>query len=225
MKIAAIIPAYNEEKSISPIIRVARENALINEVIVVDDGSSDATTEVARGDGANVVRIEENQGKGNALEVGIQETDADILLFLDADLVGLRSQHLTMLLEPVIEEVADMTVGAIDRKMFRTFLNEWFRKTESPFSGMRVIKSSFWREIPKKYKKKFYIESVITYLAKKNNLKVMPFVLEGVRHITKERKMGFWEGSKARWKMNWQIILINLALRLKPKNSLKIHSR
>jgi len=223
MKIAAIIPAYNEEKSISPIIRVAKENNLINEVIVVDDGSLDITSEIARQNGAKVVRIENNQGKGKALERGVQETKADILLFLDADLVGLTPQHLTMLLEPVLQGAADMTVGAIDRKMFRTFLNECFRKTESPFSGMRAIKRSFWEKIPKKYKKKFYIESVITYLAKKNNLKVLPFVLEGVRHITKERKMGFWEGSKARWKMNWQIAFINLALRLKTKDSLKIH--
>jgi len=223
MKIAAIIPAYNEEKSIEPVIRVAKENDLVDEVIVVDDGSFDATTEIARKNGAKVVRIENNQGKGNALETGVQKTDADILLFLDADLVGLTPQHLTMLLEPVLQGVAEMTVGAIDRKMFRTFLNEWFRKTESPFSGMRVIKRSFWEKVPKKYKKKFYIESVITYLAKKNNLKVSPFVLEGVRHITKEKKMGFWEGSKARWKMNWQIVSINLVLRLKTKDSLKIH--
>jgi len=223
MKIAAIIPAHNEEKSISPIIRVAKENDLINEVIVVDDGSSDSTSIIARESGVKVVKIENNQGKGNALEVGVQETEADILLFLDADLIGLTSKHLTMLLEPVLQESVDMTVGAIDRKMFGTFLNEWFRKTESPFSGMRVIKRSFWKQIPKKYKKKFYIESVITYLAKKNNLKVQPFVLEGVRHIIKEKKMGFWEGTKARWKMNGQIILINLVLRLKTKNSLKIH--
>jgi len=223
MKIAAIIPAYNEEKSISPIIRAAKENDLISEVIVVDDGSSDATSEIAQENGVEVVKIENNQGKGNALEMGVQETKADILLFLDADLVGLTSQHLTMLLEPVLQGSAEMTVGAIDRKMFRTFLNEWFRKTESPFSGMRAIKRSFWEKIPKKYKKKFYIESVITYLAKKNNIKVQPFVLEGVRHITKEKKMGFWEGSKARWKMNWQIVLINFTLRLKSKDSLKIH--
>ncbi len=223
MKVATIIPAYNEEESIGPVVRVARENNLINEVIVVDDGSSDATSEIARENEAKVVRIENNQGKGKALEIGVQQTKADLLLFLDADLVGLTSQHLTMLLEPVLKGSADMTVGAIDRKMFRTFLNEWFRKTESPFSGMRAIKRSFWEKIPKKYKKKFYIESVITYLAKKNNLKVVPFVLGGVRHITKERKMGFWEGSKARWKMNWQIALINIVLRFKTKESLKIY--
>ena len=223
LKVAVIIPAHNEEKSISPIIMVAKENDLINEVIVVDDGSSDATSEIAKRNEVRVVRTENNQGKGNALEVGVQETDAGILLFLDADLIGLTSQHLTMLLEPVLEGSVDMTVGAIDRKMFGTFLNEWFRKTESPFSGMRAIKRSFWEQISKKYKKKFYIESVITYLAKKNNLKVQPFVLKGVRHIIKEKKMGFWEGTKARWKMNGQIVLINLILRLKTKNSIKIH--
>jgi len=130
---------------------------------------------------------------------------------------------LTMLLEPVLKGGADMTVGAIDRKMFGTFLNECFRKTESPFSGMRIIKRSFWEQIPGKYKKKFYVESVITYLAKKSKLKVQPFVLQGVRHIMKEKKMGFWQGTGARWKMNAQIVFINFVLRMRANQLAKIH--
>jgi glycosyltransferase involved in cell wall biosynthesis len=221
MKVAAIIPAYNEEKSIGPVVRAAKDNNLIDEVIVVDDGSFDMTSVIAQDSGGRVVRTENNQGKGRALEKGVQSTDANILLFLDADLIGLTPKHLSMLLEPVMRGEVEMTVGAIDRKMFGTFLNEWFRKTESPFSGMRVIKRSFWEEVPGRYKKKFYVESVITYLAKKNKMRTQPFVLEGVKHIVKENKMGFWKGSKARWKMNGQIILINLALRFRPNEAIK----
>ena len=215
MKIATIIPAHNEEKSIGPIVRVAKENELIDEVIVVDDGSSDTTSEVAEKNGARVIKLKNNQGKGRALEEGVKNTKADVLLFLDADLIKLSEDHLTMLLQPVIKGEADMTVGAIDRKMFGTFLNEWFRKTESPFSGMRAIKRSFWNRIPNNYKKKFYIESAITYFAKRDKIKVQPFVLEGVRHIIKEKKLGFWQGTKSRWAMNFQIVMVNLVLRLR----------
>jgi len=221
MKVAAIIPAYNEEKSIASVVQAAKENNLIDEVIVVDDGSFDMTSKIARESGARVIKMEDNQGKGRALEQGVQSTDADILLFLDADLIGLTSKHLTMLLEPVLQNKADTTVGAINRKMFGAFLNEWLRKTESPFSGTRVIKRGFWEKIPANYKKKFYVESVITYLAKKGQLKTQPFVLEGVRHIVKEKKMGIWKGSKARWKMNGQIVLINLALRFKKAEAIQ----
>ena len=215
MKIATIIPAHNEEKSLGLIVRVAKSNDLVNEVIVVDDGSTDSTSDIARDNGARVIKLDTNQGKGKALEIGVKSTKAELLLFLDADLIGLTKEHLTMLLEPVIKGKADMTVGAIDRKMFGTFLNEWFRKTESPFSGMRAIKRSFWNRIPESYKKKFYIESAITYFAKRDKIDVHPFVLEGVRHIIKEKKLGFWKGTKARWSMNAQIVIINLVLRLK----------
>ncbi len=215
MKIATIIPAHNEEKSLGPIVRVAKRNNLIDEVIVVDDGSVDLTSKIAQDNGAKLIRLEKNQGKGKALEIGVKGTKADLLLFLDADLINLNKEHLTMLLKPVIEGKADMTVGAIDRKMFGNFLNEWFRKTESPFSGMRAIKRSFWDRIPENYKRKFYIESAITYFAKRDKINVQPFVLEEVRHIIKEKKLGFWKGTLARWNMNYQIVVVNLVLRLK----------
>jgi len=218
MKIAAIIPAYNEEKTIANVIKATKQSRFLDEIIVVDDGSIDGTKKIAQDLGIKVISNPKNLGKGKALIKGVEITDADILLFLDADLVKLTKEHLTMLLEPVIKGKVDMTVGAIDRKMFGNFLNEWFRKTESPFSGMRAIKRSFWDRIPNNYKKKFYVESAITYFAKRDNIKVQPFVLEGVRHIVKEKKMGFWQGTKARWKMNFQIVFINIALRLNFKN-------
>ena len=218
MKIAAIIPAYNEEKTIANVIKATKQSRFLDEIIVVDDGSIDGTKKIAQDLGIKVISNPKNLGKGKALIKGVEITNADILLFLDADLVKLTKEHLTMLLEPVIKGKVDMTVGAIDRKMFGNFLNEWFRKTESPFSGMRAIKRSFWDRIPNNYKKKFYVESAITYFAKRDNIKVQPFVLEGVRHIVKEKKMGFWQGTKARWKMNFQIVFINIALRLNFKN-------
>ncbi len=217
MKVAAIIPAYNEAKTISAVVKVAKSNILIDEVFVVDDGSLDKTAAVAREVGANVVRIKNNQGKGRALEIGVQRVDSEILLFLDADLVGLTSGHIDNLLKPVMSGEADMTVGAIDRKMFGIFLDSWLRRTESPFSGMRAIKRDFWDKIPKCYKKKFYIESAITYLAKENKLRIKPLILDGVNHIIKEKKMGFWKGTKERCKMNAQIILINLFLKMKTR--------
>ncbi len=222
MKIAAIIPAFNEEKSIGPIIRVAKKHPLVDEVIVVDDGSSDATAKISRQEGARIIQNKKNQGKGRAMERGVESTNADILLFLDADLLGLGKKHLDALLEPVIKGQADMTVGAVDRSGIGPYLNQWLSRTESPFSGMRAIKRFFWEAIPSRYKKVFYVESVITYLAKNNKFNTKPFILEGVKHIVKEKKLGFWEGSKARWKMHGQIIWINLALRLKPHKRIKI---
>lgn len=222
MKVAAIIPAFNEEKTIAPIVRAAKSHPLISETIVVDDGSFDATFEIAQEAGARVIKSVENQGKGRALEKGVQGTDAELLLFLDADLIGLEKKHLDWLLQSVIRGQADMTIGAIDRSVLGPFLGRWLRRTESPFAGTRALKRSFWEAIPDRYKKEFYIESVITYLAKKNKLKTKPFILKGVKHVVKEKKLGIWKGTKERWRMNAQIVFINFALRVKPRASIKI---
>lgn len=221
MKIAAIIPAYNEEATVSNVVNCVKNNSHIHEVIVVDDGSFDKTAELSQKSGAKVIKLNNNTGKGNALEQGVKNTTADILLFLDADLIGLNESHINRLLEPVIKGEADMTVGAVDRSDISPQFNKRFEKKGTPISGIRALKKSFWDEIPREYKKKFYIESAITYFAKKKKLKKKPFVLKGVKHRIKEEKMGKKQGRKARLKMIGQIIFINTVLRLTPKKKFR----
>ncbi len=216
MKTAAIIPAYNEEKSLGDVLNVVVGHPLIGEVIVVDDGSKDSTSVVAKAHNVSrVITLNENGGKGRALDIGVQNTEADIILFLDADLIGFRQIHVTNLIKPVIDKECEMTVGAIDRSKLSSALNRKLNRIESPFSGMRAIKRNVWDIVPEAYKNKFYIETAITYLAKKKGIKVKPMVLTGVTHIIKEKKMGFWKGHWARWKMHWNIIWASILLRIK----------
>ncbi len=159
MKTAAIIPAYNEEKSLGQVLDVVVNHPLIDEVIVVDDGSIDSTSLVAKKHNASrVIILNENVGKGKALDVGVQNTEADIILFLDADLIGFKSIHVTNLIKPVIDNECEMTVGAIDRSKLSPALNRKLNRIESPFSGMRAIKRKVWDIVPDEYKN---IESLI----------------------------------------------------------------
>ncbi|HHI00582.1 MAG TPA: glycosyltransferase family 2 protein, partial [Thermococcus litoralis] len=82
-RISVIIPAYNEAKRIGKVLSKIPE--FVDEVIVVDDGSEDSTSEVAKNHGAEVIRIEENQGKGAAMREGIKKVSGDIVIFMDAD--------------------------------------------------------------------------------------------------------------------------------------------
>lgn len=214
MKIAAIIPAFNEEKTIANVIRAAQATDYINEIIVVDDGSSDNTGEVARKCGARVITLKENQGKAQALDRGVKATNAPILVFLDADLINLTPDHLNQLIKPVLEDEFDMAVGTIDRSNLGKFFCWFFEKTESPFAGTRVLKRDFWQKIPEKYKKEYYIESVLTYFAKKHSLRVKPIILYNTQHLIKEKKYGIWQGIRARAKMFSQIAIINIILRI-----------
>lgn len=98
MRITAIIPAYNEESTIGEVVKITNQNSMVEEVIVISDGSTDRTGKVAKQYGAKVIELEENIGKGGAMLIGAVNSDADILLFLDADLIGLTTGHIDNLL-------------------------------------------------------------------------------------------------------------------------------
>lgn len=214
MKISAIIPAFNEEKTIASIIKEVKSNPLISEVIVVDDGSLDKTFDVAKKSKARVIKILKNEGKGEAMERGVKETDAPILMFIDADLINFNSCHIDLMLKPIILGEAEMSLGAIDRSKLGKIFSWFIEKTEMPFCGTRVLKRDFWLTIPDKYKKRYYVESALGYYAKKRNLRLKTVVLRGVKHVVKEKKYGLWEGAVARTKMFSQMLIINLVLRI-----------
>jgi len=215
MKIAAIIPAFNEEKTIANVIRAAQATHSIDEIIVVDDGSSDNTGKIAKDCGVRVIRLNKNQGKGQALDRGVKATNASILVFIDADLINLTPGHLYKLIEPLLREEFDMVIGTVDRSELGQVFCWIVEKTESPFAGTRALKREFWEEIPDKYKKDYYIESVLTYFAKKKSLKIKPIILHNVTHLIKEKKHGIWHGIRARAKMFAQMALINIILRIR----------
>ncbi len=111
MRTALIIPALNEQESLAHVLP-AVPRGLVHEVIVVDNGSTDRTAEVARAAGARVVR-EERRGYGYACAAGVAATDdrTDLLVFMDgdgSDDAG-RMQALTA---PIEREKADLVLGS-----------------------------------------------------------------------------------------------------------------
>ena len=111
MKIAVIIPALNEEESIAHVIaEVPRD--LVQEIVVVDNGSTDRTAEVARSAGAEVVR-EERQGYGYACAAGVASAGDrfDVIVFMDGDGSDDASQ-MRALVEPIERGQADLVLGS-----------------------------------------------------------------------------------------------------------------
>jgi len=111
---AIIIPAFNEEKRVARVIRVAKLVAEISEIIVVDDGSEDETFEVAKKNKVRVVRHEINCGKGRALQTGSQHARHDHLVFLDADLGNITPEKIRKLILPLVNDEADFVKAAYD---------------------------------------------------------------------------------------------------------------
>jgi len=202
MNICAIIPAYNEEKTIGQIIDTLKKVDIINEIIVVSDGSEDNTAQIAGEHQATVIELPKNMGKGAAIKAGVEASKGDVLLFLDADLIGLKEMHVKKLLEPVIRDECDMTIGVFNKGRISTDLAQVLTPH---LSGQRAVKRSIIDKIEKIELTGYGIEIALTKFAKKYNIRVKEIKMDNMTHITKEEKYGVAEGFVKRLKMYWQI--------------------
>jgi len=202
MNICAIIPAYNEEKTIGQIIDTLKKVDIINEIIVVSDGSEDNTAQIAGEHQVTVIELPKNMGKGAAIKAGVEASKGDVLLFLDADLIGLKEMHVKKLLEPVIRDECDMTIGVFNKGRISTDLAQVLTPH---LSGQRAVKRSIIDKIEKIELTGYGIEIALTKFAKKYNIRVKEIKMDNMTHITKEEKYGVAEGFVKRLKMYWQI--------------------
>jgi hypothetical protein len=108
---ACLVPAYNEAARIGGVLSAILGHPMVDEVLVVDDGSTDGTAAVARSLGARVLGMPRNGGKTAALAAGIAALDGSHIVLVDADLQGLRPDHLTRLVAPVRDGRADVTIS------------------------------------------------------------------------------------------------------------------
>ena len=107
--VAVVIPALNEERAIAQVLREIPD--WVDDVVVVDNGSTDATGSVARAGGARVV-LEEQQGYGAACLTGLKSLDApDIVVFLDADLSD-HPKQMDRLVAPIARDEVDLVIGS-----------------------------------------------------------------------------------------------------------------
>ncbi|MEQ1922872.1 MAG: dolichyl-phosphate beta-glucosyltransferase [Pyrinomonadaceae bacterium] len=170
-QVSIVIPAYNEsERIVAPlrtILDFVEASEAVYEVIVVDDGSSDDTAEVARrifaehpNVATNVIRYEKNRGKGFAVNTGLQAANADIAVFTDADL-STPITEIDKLINPIKSGEYDVTFGsrALDRsligshqpwireqggrlvnRMIRTMSGLQFADTQCGFKAFNMVK-------------------------------------------------------------------------------------
>lgn len=108
MRISAVIPAHNEMNSVGDVVRLCRRYC--DEVIVVDDGSTDSTSSVSRAAGAAVIRNETNLGIVRTTEIGLRMAGGDVIVTLDADGQHDPSQVPAMV-RPIIQGTADLVIG------------------------------------------------------------------------------------------------------------------
>jgi glycosyltransferase involved in cell wall biosynthesis len=183
--IAAVIPARNEAETIGAVVFAALDARLVDEVVVVDNASSDATAVVAAAHGARVVH-EATPGKGQAMRAGVAASRADVIVFLDGDLVGLRPGHVDSLVEAVAHGRVDMACGLFDRG---PVANPIFLEGLPVLSGQRALRRPLFEQLDLADVRGYRVEAALNSLVAQRGLVRHDEVLDGLWHRTKEEKL------------------------------------
>lgn len=208
-KISAVIPAYDEAATIAGVIQPLLAVPWIDEIIVVDDGSGDDTAARARDSGAKVISIPVSGGKAAAMARGVAAARHDILYFSDADVIGLTSEMVTSILEPVAGRDFAMFVGIRGRKTY--WANRLLRFTPI-IGGQRALRRELWDQVPSTYKKNFQIEIALNFFAKQCGHRMGFRVMPAYGQVIKEKKRGILSGSWQRLSMIGDILIVSWRL-------------
>ncbi|MCC7550593.1 MAG: glycosyltransferase [Methanobacterium sp.] len=156
MTVSVILPAYNEEETVGSVVKAVKSLNYVDEIIVVNDGSLDATERMAKEAGATVISHTKNRGKGAAIKTGFKNSKGDVVVFLDADLQKLTSKQVDKMIQPILKGEADVTktkfkreAGRVTELTAKPLLSFFFPeiKFEQPLSGQFAAKRSFLNNI------------------------------------------------------------------------------
>lgn len=155
-KITVVIPALNESATITSVVLHALSSPLVDEVIVVDDGSIDGTPELASSAGARVI-TSTMMGKGASMEDGTREARNDIVLFLDADLTGLAEDVIERMAAPLLDDEADFvkarftrSAGRVTMLTAKPLLRTYFPELSyfcQPLSGIMAARKTLLEQL------------------------------------------------------------------------------
>jgi glycosyltransferase involved in cell wall biosynthesis len=184
-RVAAVIPAWNEAETVGAVVYAALDARLVDDVVVVDNASTDGTADAAASHGARVVH-EPKAGKGEAMRTGVAAADADVIVFLDADLVGLRPHHVDALVASVVANEADMACGLFDRG---PVANPIFLEGLPVLTGQRAMRRELFEWLDLRDVRGYRVEAALNSLVAQRGLRRCDQVLPGLWHRTKEEKL------------------------------------
>ncbi|MCK9222329.1 MAG: glycosyltransferase family 2 protein [Limnochordia bacterium] len=203
LKVSVIIPAYNAASTIADAVLCAQGVGEVGEVIVVDDGSTDETAQIADSLGARVITMPGNQGKGMAMAEGIGHAQYPYILFMDADL-RTTPLELFKLLRPVLTGEADVTVACPFRSQGGGFglvvrlagLAPRFGAIplRYPLSGQRAGRRDIFKQMD--YAQGFGVETSMNFQLARLGARVQEVDMEFGHDFTQRDVAGFYHRGK-----------------------------
>ena len=219
MKLSIVMPVYNERDTIEEIVSRVEAVGLADEIVIVDDGSTDGTRELlhelaSKHPFINLIMHQHNQGKGAAVRTGIQATQGELILIQDADL-EYDPRDYTTLLKPIDEGVADVVYGSrflgaprrstmfwhmVANKLLTLLTNILYNSILSDMeTGYKLFKSEVIKSLPLNARR-FDFEPEVTAKLLKRRIRIFEVPISFYpREYSEGKKIGLRDAFEASW--------------------------
>lgn len=205
MNVSCIILAYNEEKTIAASIRAALGCKSIDEVIVVDDGSTDSTSAVASSyKSVRCFRLSKNRGKGAAYAYGLNKAKHRVVLTVDADLPKIKSDDLKKMIDRYCVGDVDAVIGPQGTTPFFDSI-----------TGQRIYdKSIVMPYLSCIEPNRFALEIILNQIFSRRRVAIVP--MRNVGHLFKHQRypllFALTESIREVWQQLWFSFIIRFEL-------------
>lgn len=201
--VSAVIPVFNEEKNIAKILKFITENPLIDEIICVNDGSTDNSLSIINKFSKNIhiISYKKNHGKGHAMAQGVKKAKNEIVLFLDADLINVKHKHIKDILTPMFKKEKKAVLGYGTRSRNHFWDSSSFVKS---VTGQRAyFRQDLFPYLNIMARKKYGVEIYLNTLFDKKDVELIPLIK--VTHIWNHKKHPPYKAIKQYLKLGTEV--------------------
>ena len=209
--VSCLIPAYNEGANIGRVLEVAQKLSFLDEIIVLDDGSSDNTAEVVRqyqrkNSALKLLTSPANCGKTMTIQRGVGACRGDVVVLLDADLINLTPPNVFKLVSAIKDETCDLAI--LERAGDRRAIWGWTNCARF-FGGERAFRKQDFLQMELPAQGGFLLEIIMNLHFIRRRKRIRTIFCENLFTLHDYRKKGLRQGFLHYWKMSAEILAVS----------------